>query len=134
MREVDADCGVPVEFDGKDRCLAQDMQIRPLSVIGEVASGCIASFALVRACSSDTAERVEDANVVTRPAELKSVQASSQLAIEITYGSIGFLSIPVTSSKAFWKSSSIGRKKSLNEVCTGPEVPWFLSTYGIADL
>ena len=73
MREVNADGGVPFELDRKNRCLAQNVQIGPLSVVGEVPPGGIASLALVRTCSSDTAERVEDANVITRPTGLKSV-------------------------------------------------------------
>lgn len=48
-------------------------------------------------------------------------------------GSFGFLSKPVASSQALMKSSSMGRRQSLNEVLAGPEVPWYSPTKGIVE-
>lgn len=47
VREVDADCSVSFKLHRKNRSLAQNVQVGSLSVVGEIASGGIASLALV---------------------------------------------------------------------------------------
>lgn len=67
--EVDADSLFLLELDRCDRRLTQDVQIRSLCIRGEIATCCVASLPLVWAGTQDSAERVEEANVIARPSK-----------------------------------------------------------------
>jgi len=68
--EVDADSLVTFQLYRSHGSFAQNMQIWSVCIRGKPASSSIASLSLVGTCTSDRAERVENTDVVARPAEM----------------------------------------------------------------
>ena len=70
MFEVDTHGLATSKLHGSHDSFAQNMKIGSFRVGSEVASSGIAALSLVGTCTYDSAKRVEDTDMVTRPTEL----------------------------------------------------------------
>ena len=68
--EVDTNSCITLKLYGSHDSFAKNMEIQSLCVWSELASSSIATLSFVGTCTDDSAKRVEDAEVITRPTEL----------------------------------------------------------------